>query len=45
MIISPQKKNYTFANVGFDHTLAISNVCVSPTLGNVIFFNFLFFWL
>jgi hypothetical protein len=36
MIISAQKKKYTFANVGVDHTLAISNVWVSPTLGNVI---------
>jgi hypothetical protein len=37
MIISPQKKKITFANMGVDNTLAISNVSVSPTLGNVIF--------
>jgi hypothetical protein len=36
MIISTKKK-ITFSNVGVDDTLAISNVSVSPTLGNVIF--------
>jgi hypothetical protein len=37
MIISTKKKKITFSNVGVDDTLAISNVSVSPTLGNVIF--------
>jgi hypothetical protein len=37
MIISPKKKKITFANVGVDDMLAISNVPVNPTLGNVNF--------
>jgi hypothetical protein len=43
MIISAKKKN-TFSNVVLDHTLGISNVWVSPTLGNVIFFLISYFF-